>query len=638
MGLLTLPAAPSPAYAQVAQTAENYSQQPSVWVEWMDNKGAMVPAGMMLCWAAAAEETTTVAANQMPLSPTMIQAMPLSPANAIICPGTLIQPMQVLPANVNASPAEVAADGVSPPVLAEVVAAPAAPYITETAPQQMTPALKELKKQQKKLREIAKIEALQSSDTAVDKKQLEKLNTKEQVQRALEKAQQAFDDEKEQEARLEDQPRTRDRFDTEEIYPEYTVPAVTLPDLTSSADASPRTRAASPEPWPAQIQPQPQPHCQPSGVYCPHGQPYGQQWQMQELYHQGLMRPQPQWTYVNWEYSQMGDNLQPAPAPCSQQQPQVVRASDTGRHGRRNRGAQPRQQQAQVPKVQQGQQQEDFPSWQKLMQQFDSGEIEQKTAIESLRGQIVNASLDKEGCRVVQKGLTLPTEWIKGWISELRGHISDLIHSPYGNFVVQQAIEHLPTNQVIFVATEMRNEAKDIARNRFGCRIYCRLLEHCSGPEGELSVLINELLEGDVAELCKHPFAHHAIHAILEHGTEEQRRKIGNAILENPWRLVNHKHSSHVVEAFFNFEQCPLEIQQQLLQELLYAAPDRIAELAQKRYGGFVVRALFAFARHELSCEDYKRALAQLTHDSVALRANMGKKSGSQRLLEELAV
>merc|ERR1712146_772604 len=118
-------------------------------------------------------------------------------------------------------------------------------------------------------------------------------------------------------------------------------------------------------------------------------------------------------------------------------------------------------------------------------------------------------ALSKTGCRIVQKAF----EVVGGadrdlLIRSLENHITQLYESPHGNHVLSRAIEVLPATRNGFVISALLGGAVTVSKHRFGCRIVCRLIEHCE--EGmcsstDFSLLLDEVL-AEVGILAQHAF------------------------------------------------------------------------------------------------------------------------------------
>jgi len=224
-----------------------------------------------------------------------------------------------------------------------------------------------------------------------------------------------------------------------------------------------------------------------------------------------------------------------------------------------------------------------------LKNDLESGLAEREVAaIEAVTGRVWPLSKDAVGCRVVQLAIEKAhMSMAKALASELRSHIKEACANAHGNYVVQKVLTQLSSSFSSFVAEELAGSGARFARHQFGCRILCRLLEHCSTEEATQQ-LVKEILADEPLKLCQHNFGHHVAKSILEHGDDEHREFIANVLQSEVVENAKHRNASFVVEAALNY--CSEEDQSSLRAELLF--PEVVADLEQSRFGHFVARTL----------------------------------------------
>jgi len=136
---------------------------------------------------------------------------------------------------------------------------------------------------------------------------------------------------------------------------------------------------------------------------------------------------------------------------------------------------------------------------------------------------------------------------------------------------------------------ECMDKAVELAKHRYGCRILCRIAEHCLSEDKAMS-LIGHVLEDDVtlAALCCHYFGHHALQSIMEKGSLDHRMKIVRVLCNNLVGMAKSRHASYLIEATFDFcgEDEKVTLKEKLLRD------GNIIELAKHQFGGFVVKKL----------------------------------------------
>jgi len=204
-------------------------------------------------------------------------------------------------------------------------------------------------------------------------------------------------------------------------------------------------------------------------------------------------------------------------------------------------------------------------------------------ALASMRGQVWSLSRSPVGCRLVQLALDNASQYEVGKLAEeLRGHVVEASNCPHANYVLQKVLTHLTFSTASFVAEELAGNAARVARSRYGCRIFCRLLEFF-GTHATTLQLLDELL-AHCEDLCCHSFAHHAIQSVLEHGDGRHRSRVMAALLTDPLAYAQHKNASYLVEQALC--HCSPEDKQALLVHL--RSPDAMSKLVVNQFGYYV--------------------------------------------------
>jgi len=227
----------------------------------------------------------------------------------------------------------------------------------------------------------------------------------------------------------------------------------------------------------------------------------------------------------------------------------------------------------------------DTAACESLEQSLKGGSQDVASALAALRGHVWNLSCHPTGCRLVQLALEKATQREAAELAqELQGHIREALMSPHANYVTQKIVTQLTWNGCSFVADELEGFASKFARHRFGCRIFCRLLEFYGSQDGTLR-LVDEVLQ-EAEDLCCHPFGHHVVQSVLEHGAERHRDAVAATICSNPVGFAKNQNASYLVEKVLSF--CSPGYQRSLLEDLT----ENLEDLALSRYGCYVVRAV----------------------------------------------
>jgi len=155
--------------------------------------------------------------------------------------------------------------------------------------------------------------------------------------------------------------------------------------------------------------------------------------------------------------------------------------------------------------------------------------------------------------------------------------------------VVTKMVAVAPAESVGLIIAHLLGHAEQIARHRYGCRIFCRLLQRSSksklpGLEG----LLEEVLLKAPA-LCCHTFAHHVIESVLENSRQhEHQHKIFQALCSDLHRCAQDRYGSFVIQAAL---QCCCARDVKILADSLI---DMLPSLATTRFGSNVYNNLCA--------------------------------------------
>jgi hypothetical protein len=220
-----------------------------------------------------------------------------------------------------------------------------------------------------------------------------------------------------------------------------------------------------------------------------------------------------------------------------------------------------------------------------LVMQVRAGGEAQRRAVTRFRRLAFSS---QESSRVAQLALedASPSEALV-LLESLHGHVRDATKSMYCNYVLQRAIELLPSESISFITRELLGVGGDVARHRFGCRILCRLLEHDDLEEASTYALFEEVLR-DVDELSRHAFGNFVIRHCLEFGLSWHRHAIAFPLSRSLIETAMDQNGSHVVESVAEF--CD-STDTELLAGVLLADPEQLHNLATHNYGRHAVKA-----------------------------------------------
>jgi hypothetical protein len=221
-----------------------------------------------------------------------------------------------------------------------------------------------------------------------------------------------------------------------------------------------------------------------------------------------------------------------------------------------------------------------------ILKQFQAGGEASRVAAARLRRLAFTSQVSS---RVAQLVLERASQADAVVLSKaLRGHVRGAMRSMFANYVVQKIVEVLPSESTSFIPQELVGVGKEVARHRFGCRIFCRLLEHGSLNDMYTKLLLEEVLE-DAEFLCKHEYGNYVIRHCLEFGFIEHQRWIVQALCADLIGNAIDQNGSRVVEAALQF--CGPQEQEIIIEELL-ADQTQFLSLAKGLSSRHIVKAV----------------------------------------------
>jgi len=253
----------------------------------------------------------------------------------------------------------------------------------------------------------------------------------------------------------------------------------------------------------------------------------------------------------------------------------------------------------------------------RLVSDLKAGGQARTAAIATLqkRGTVRCLSFQAAGCRAVQLALDLADRRTAAELAVgLRGSVASAIRSPHGNYVVQKIIGVLTPCEVPFLVEEIAEAKVDLARHKYGCRVFCRLLEQYAGDERTRILVDSVLVEAD--KLAVHAFGHHVVECVLEHGLPHQRQWIISALSSNLQQTALNRSGAYVLEKALLMSSG----REMLAQGLLALPPEVVAAIATDQYGSRIMRAI-----EQMSEDMSQRLRACLSLPTVAARLHTSK-------------
>jgi len=169
-------------------------------------------------------------------------------------------------------------------------------------------------------------------------------------------------------------------------------------------------------------------------------------------------------------------------------------------------------------------------------------------------------SMDQDGSRLVQAALQVGDRKVQAAIvSELQGHVCEMVGSPHANHVLQRIIELLPPATVGFMLEEIASRWSPdfVAKHKFGCRVLERMIEHfpCAPQVFPLWAQFLDGLLQNAATHSYHAFSTFIMQHLMEHGTEHHRQIIVQSVIQDLESAALDSHASGVLDKALCFLQ-----------------------------------------------------------------------------------
>jgi len=226
-----------------------------------------------------------------------------------------------------------------------------------------------------------------------------------------------------------------------------------------------------------------------------------------------------------------------------------------------------------------------------LTRQLEAGGALRKEALRRLSEPSLmrRLSFAPAGCRAVQLALEVADRSSTAQVAAgLQGAVAEATGSPNANYVVQKIITVLTPQEVPFIAEEVQGAGPELACHEYGCRIYRRLLEHAAEDESTVRLIDSALAEVDV--LLTHPYGHHVVEGVLEHGLARQQSEITSVLRKGVMRTAYSRPGAYVLEKALLYSS--LEDRRALASDLLAASPSELVGLMRSQLGSMVIRAM----------------------------------------------
>lgn len=224
--------------------------------------------------------------------------------------------------------------------------------------------------------------------------------------------------------------------------------------------------------------------------------------------------------------------------------------------------------------------------------------------IKNVSSRLVNASLNLQGTRSVQKVVELCAQ------DEQDGHnvgveesaaavltqalapaAARLCIDSHGNHVIQRILLRLGPVYSQFVFDAVAASVGDVARHRHGCCVIQRCLD---SPQTESRAnLVRRIVEKSL-ELMQDAYGNYVVQYVLDVCSDDDVHAVCESVVGKANLLAIQKFSSNVMEKCL--ERCTDRVKEMYLLEM--SDPDRVRELMMDPFGNYVIQRALSVATH----------------------------------------
>ncbi|KAI1754323.1 ARM repeat-containing protein [Xylaria castorea] len=226
---------------------------------------------------------------------------------------------------------------------------------------------------------------------------------------------------------------------------------------------------------------------------------------------------------------------------------------------------------------------------------FEHGDqVQKKLLAGAMIGRVGELSTQMYSCRVVQKALEhVLDDQQREIVDELRSDIVQVAKNANGNHVVQKAVQMFPRQCIPFIMSAFQGQIEHLATHQYACRIIQRILEH--GTDDERKRLMVDI-HVCAAKLMTDQYGNYVIQHIIEHGEPGDRLVMIQHVIDRTLTLSRHKYASNVVEKCI--ERGKADKRGEIRSKLTTQNTDGTSPLQvmiRDQYGNYVVQKLLGY-------------------------------------------
>ncbi|CAI7804419.1 unnamed protein product [Closterium sp. NIES-54] len=168
---------------------------------------------------------------------------------------------------------------------------------------------------------------------------------------------------------------------------------------------------------------------------------------------------------------------------------------------------------------------------------------------------------------------------------EIKPHMVELMTDPFGNYLVQKALEvcsDVQREEILAMATENQTDLVSISLNMHGTRSVQKLIETVTNPQAVQRLTAS--LAGGVVTLIKDLNGNHVVQRCLQRLSAQQNEFIFNAAVSHCVEIASHRHGCCVLQRCIDFAQG------QQKNRILAEVASNALVLSQDPFGNYVVQ------------------------------------------------
>ena len=185
----------------------------------------------------------------------------------------------------------------------------------------------------------------------------------------------------------------------------------------------------------------------------------------------------------------------------------------------------------------------------------------------------------------------------------------NMVNHVYANWVIQIMYEHAKHDHRYKMVKALEGQMYIIALSKFGCRLIQRIVEGPNGPNDLLRkrMVVRELY-GKTMALLANTQGHHVVEKILSDCTAKLCHPILEEILPGLHQLAVDPFGCQIIELILR----KYDVTNPLVQKMMVKISENVLEMAQHRFGNYIVQDIIQHAPEALQDKIFKAVFADI--------------------------